>query len=60
MLMADGLLEALEKDFIQSEEDGKHDNNDYQLGDVLLFFNEKKEPHKVRCSDGKERTISID
>ncbi|KAI4448494.1 hypothetical protein C823_003014 [Eubacterium plexicaudatum ASF492] len=60
MLQAKNLLDALaEKD----TSDVYDQNNDFDFGEVLKFCNSgqpKTQGHKLRYSDGQERTFSFD
>ncbi len=60
MLQATNLLDALaEKD----TSDVYDPNNDFELCEILKFCNsgqQKTQGHKLRYSDGQERTFSFD
>ncbi len=57
MLAADNLLKALNNN---NSADYKNENKDYDLGDVLRFYGDKSENHKIRYADGTEKILSFD
>lgn len=56
MLVADNLLKALNNN---NSADYKNANEDYDLGDVLRFYDDKSENHKIRYTDGTEKILSF-
>ena len=60
MLQAKNLLDALAE---KNTSDVYDQNNDFDFGEVLKFCNsgqQKTQGHKLRYSDGQERTFSFD
>lgn len=58
MLAADNLLKAL-NDTDYDTEDYISRNEDYDLGDVLSYFDDSTANHKLRFSDGTEGYFSF-
>lgn len=60
MLQAKNLLDALKE---KDKPDKCGGNNDFDFGEILKFCNSdqpKTQGHKLRYSDGQERTFSFD
>lgn len=63
MLQVRGLLDALNDLEENNQSNFNSQNNDYDFGDVLRFFETDKNKtrgHKLRYSDGTEKTFSFD
>ena len=57
MLATDNLLKVLNDN---DTEDFENRTDDYDLGDVLSYFGDNMEKHKLRFSDGTEGYFSFD
>lgn len=57
MLAADNLLKALNNN---NPANYKDVNEDYDLCDVLRFYGDRTEGHKIRYSDGTEKIVTFD